>query len=74
MAGAGEKTTSDDGGPPLNSSDQHSLERIGSQNKSIEANIFPEREAEAEADLEKGGQVPKSAPVQGGINPADFPD
>jgi hypothetical protein len=49
-----------------------SLERIGSQNKSTEANIFPEREAEAEADLEKTGVVPKA--VVGGVNPADFPD
>jgi hypothetical protein len=51
-----------------------SLERIGSQNKSTEANIFPERVAEAEADLEKNGVVPKPTPVVGGVNPADFPD
>lgn len=49
-----------------------SLERIGSQNKSTEANIFPEPEVEAEADLEKAGVVPKT--VVGGVNPADFPD
>jgi hypothetical protein len=52
----------------------HSLERIGSQNKSTEANIFSEREGEAEADLEKTGEVTKSTPVAGGVNPADFPD
>jgi len=52
----------------------HSLERIGSQNKSTEANIFPEPEIEAEADLEKGGVIPKSTPAPGGVNPADFPD
>jgi len=50
------------------------LERIGSQNKSTEANIFPEGEAEAEADLEKTGAGPKSTPAPGGVNPADFPD
>jgi len=52
--------------------DRHSLERMGSQNKSTEANIFPEREAQAEADLEKTGVAPESA--RGGVNPADFPD
>jgi hypothetical protein len=52
----------------------HSLERIGSQNKSTEANIFPEPEVEADADLEKGGVIPKSTPAPGGVNPADFPD
>ncbi|TVY93615.1 Fujikurins efflux protein [Lachnellula willkommii] len=46
----------------------------GSQNKETEANVFPEGEAEAEADLEKNGAVPKSTPAPGGINPADFPD
>ena len=50
------------------------LERPGSQNKSTEANIFPEGEAEAEADLEKNGVVPKSTPAPGGVNPDDFPD
>ena len=71
MAETREKSPYDDGGPKHDSS---SLERIGSQNKSTEANIFPECEAEAEADLEKGGEVPKPAVVPGGINPADFPD
>ena len=56
------------------SAERHSLERIGSQNRSTEANIFPEPEVEAEADLEKGGAVPKPATAPGGINPADFPD
>jgi hypothetical protein len=56
-----------------NSVDRPSLERIGSQNKSTEANIFAEPEVTAEADLEKGGVEPPSA-VPGGINPADFPD
>jgi len=46
----------------------------GSQNKETEANIFPEGEAEAEADLEKNGAAPKSTPAPGGVNPADFPD
>jgi hypothetical protein len=70
MAETSEKTPYDDGRPKHDSS----LERIGSQNKSTEANTFPEREAEAEADPEKGGEVPKPAVVPGGINPADFPD
>ncbi|KAL2072373.1 hypothetical protein VTL71DRAFT_11716 [Oculimacula yallundae] len=51
-----------------------SLNRVGSQNKSTEANIFPESAAQAEADLEKGGVIPKSTPAPGGVNPADFPD
>jgi hypothetical protein len=70
MAETSEKTPYDDGRPKHDSS----LERIGSQNKPTEANTFPEREAEAEADPEKGGEVPKPAVVPGGINPADFPD
>lgn len=45
-----------------------------SQNKETEANIFPEPEAEAEADLERGGVIPETTPTVGGINPADFPD
>jgi MFS family permease len=56
------------------SSDPLPLERLMSQNKETEANIFPEPEVEADADLEKGGVIPKSAPVLGGVNPADFPD
>jgi hypothetical protein len=56
------------------SEEQPELEKFGSQNKQTEANIFPEPEVEAQADLEKGGVVPKSAPVAGGVNPADFPD
>ncbi len=56
------------------STERPSLERIGSQNKETEANIFPEPEIEAEADLEKTGVVPKSVVAPGGINPADFPD
>lgn len=55
-------------------SDEPALEKLGSQNKETEANIFPEGTAEAEADLEKGGAIPKAAPVAGGVNPADFPD
>lgn len=51
-----------------------SLQPYGSQNKKTEANIFPEPEVEAEADLEKAELAPQSPPVQGGINPADFPD
>ena len=74
MADIIEKNPYDDGGPQRASSSRHSLERLGSQNKSTEANIFPEGEAEAEADLERGGAIPKSTPTAGGINPADFPD
>lgn len=51
-----------------------SMERIGSQNTSTEANVFPEPRVTAEADLEKAGVVSQSAPTAGGINPADFPD
>lgn len=53
---------------------ESNLERLGSQNKETEANIFPETAAEAEADLEKGGVIPKTIPLAGGTNPADFPD
>jgi MFS family permease len=56
------------------STERPSLERIGSQNKETEASIFPEPGAEAEADLEKAGVVPKSVVAPGGANPADFPD
>ncbi|KAI9731460.1 MAG: hypothetical protein M1818_007850 [Claussenomyces sp. TS43310] len=45
-----------------------------SRNRETEANIFPETEAEAEADLERDGVVEKAVPVIGGVNPADFPD
>jgi hypothetical protein len=51
-----------------------SLERMESQNKSTEANIFPESEMEAEADLEKNGVAQKPTLVPGGVNPTDFPD
>jgi hypothetical protein len=51
---------------------RHSLERLGSS-QTTEANIFPEREITADADIEKAnGEPPK--PVIGGVNPADFPD
>jgi MFS family permease len=56
------------------STERPSLERVGSQNKETEANIFPEPEAAAEADLEKAGVVPKSVVPPGGVKPADFPD
>lgn len=49
------------------------LERVGSQNKETGANIFPEPEIEAEADLERSNVIPKSV-SHGGTNPADFPD
>jgi MFS family permease len=59
--------------PAINN--QPSMERFPSQNKDTEANIFPETEAEAHADLEKGGLEEKPpGPVAGGTNPADFPD
>jgi hypothetical protein len=48
--------------------------RYGSQSKDSEANIFPEPEVEAKADLEKGSLALKAVPVAGGVNPADFPD
>lgn len=67
----GEKQPYDD---PQSTNQRPSLERLGSQNKSTEANIFPESAAEAEADLEKAGVIPKSTPTPGGVNPADFPD
>ncbi|RDL31922.1 uncharacterized protein BP5553_09324 [Venustampulla echinocandica] len=54
--------------------DKSSLTKIGSQNQSTEANIFPEPEVEAEADLEKSGAIPRSNVAPGGVNPADFPD
>ncbi|CZR57567.1 related to monocarboxylate transporter 2 [Phialocephala subalpina] len=69
-----EKAPYEDTAADGTSSRRPELERYGSQNKSTEANIFPEPEVEAEADLEKGGVIPKSAPAPGGINPADFPD
>ncbi|KAG9245451.1 major facilitator superfamily domain-containing protein [Calycina marina] len=50
-----------------------SLNRTGGLEKETEANIVPEREGLAEADLEKEGGIP-SEPVAGGTNPADFPD
>ncbi|RFU28391.1 hypothetical protein B7463_g7956, partial [Scytalidium lignicola] len=53
--------------------DESVLERIGSQNKETMANMFPEGEAEAEADLERAGRIPV-VPQKGGVNPADFPD
>lgn len=56
------------------STERPSLQRIGSQNKETDANIFPEPEAEAEADLEKAGVIPRSVVPPGGVNPADFPD
>ncbi|RDW63988.1 hypothetical protein BP5796_10490 [Coleophoma crateriformis] len=42
--------------------------------KETEANIFPETQDTAEADLEKGGIVPPKPAAPGGFNPADFPD
>lgn len=72
VAEVNEKTPYDDA--PRDSTSIPPLERLGSQKKFTEANIFPEHEAEAEADLEQGDPLPKSAPVLGGINPSDFPD
>jgi MFS family permease len=56
------------------STERQSLERIGSQNKETEENIFPEPEAEVEVDLENAGVIPRSVVAPGGVNPADFPD
>ena len=64
----------EDYGSKLEESPDRSLDEIRSQNQETEANIFPESEAVAEADLEKGGVAPPPQPVIGGINPADFPD
>ncbi len=55
------------------SSRRPSMTRIPSQNQETEANIIPEPENVAEADLEKGGLKPPQ-PAGSGINPADFPD
>lgn len=76
MAQRTDKSPYDDGAGDNNhnSTSRPSLERFGSQNKETEANIFPESEVAAEADLEKSGVIPKPEPVVGGINPADFPD
>ncbi|KAF4630597.1 hypothetical protein G7Y89_g7545 [Cudoniella acicularis] len=76
MAPTTDKSPYDDGAIEADHTpkDRPSFQRYGSQNKSTEANIFPEPEVEAEADLEKTGAIPKSAVVPGGINPADFPD
>lgn len=77
----GDKVLESSGGldkAPYNDStinSQPSIERIPSQNRETQANIFPENEAEAHADLEKGGLEERPAgPVAGGTNPADFPD
>ncbi|KAI1505079.1 major facilitator superfamily domain-containing protein [Biscogniauxia marginata] len=52
-----------------------SMERIPSQQRSTNGNIFPEPENAIEADMEKGGVVAATPQQQpGGINPADFPD
>lgn len=48
------------------------LDIIPQQNKHTVANIFPEPEVEANADIEKA-QKP-SKPAAGGHSPADFPD
>ena len=69
-----EKSPALNGEDHRNSIDRPALGRIGSVNRETEANIFPEPEVEAEADLEKGGVIPKTVPAAGGINPADFPD
>jgi MFS family permease len=55
----------------LTGSSRPSLDRISSQNKEAGANIFPEEEATARADIEAGT---KEKPVAGGFRPADFPD
>lgn len=57
----------------LANSEKHSLEQSRSRNEETDANIFPETEATAEADLEKQDAAPPK-PVIGGVNPADFPD
>ncbi|KAI5919343.1 major facilitator superfamily domain-containing protein [Camillea tinctor] len=65
------------------SSRRHSLQRIPSQQKSTNGNIFPDPENVIEADMEKGGVAPPTAQgdtkqpagaAPGGMNPADFPD
>ncbi|KAI1653476.1 riboflavin transporter MCH5 [Daldinia decipiens] len=64
--------TSDESSPY--ESTRHSLERIPSQTKSTNANIFPDPENVIEADMEKGGVAPQAPVTAGGFNPADFPD
>ncbi|CAL3971653.1 unnamed protein product [Diplocarpon coronariae] len=54
--------------------DPPALGRIGSLQQKTEANLFPESQVGAEADLEKAEVIPKSTPAPGGVNPADFPD
>jgi len=51
-----------------------SMERIPSQQRSTEGNIWPDPANVVEADMEKGGVIPTPPAVPGGINPADFPD
>ncbi|KAI1483653.1 riboflavin transporter MCH5 [Daldinia eschscholtzii] len=53
---------------------RHSLERIPSQAKSTNANIFPDPENVVEADMEKGGVAPPAPGAPPGFSPADFPD
>jgi hypothetical protein len=55
----------------------YSVQRIPSQQRETEANIFPEPNNAVMADLEKGGLVPAQKPSGGmppGFAPADYPD
>jgi hypothetical protein len=60
-----------------NGTEKPGLERRESVNKETDANMYPEREAEAEADLEadlEKGDKPAAPAGPPGVNPADFPD
>lgn len=67
------------------SSERRDVEHIPSQKRQTEANIFPEPESVAEADIEKGRQGQDAAGPDAsspkapggpppGMNPADFPE
>jgi MFS family permease len=50
------------------------MKRIPSQNQETEANIFPEGQDAAEADIEHGKGKPPAGGPPPGFAPADFPD
>ncbi|KAI2631497.1 MFS general substrate transporter [Hypomontagnella submonticulosa] len=76
MEGAASDHPKDSTEPTPYHSTRHSLERIPSQTKSTNANIFPDPENVVEADMEKGGVAPPQQPpgAPPGFSPADFPD
>ncbi|KAI0849428.1 riboflavin transporter MCH5 [Daldinia vernicosa] len=74
MKGAPSDLPKTSGEPTPYESTRHSLERIPSQTKSTNANIFPDPENVIEADMEKGGVAPHTPGAPPGFSPADFPD